>query len=79
MAVVKVLYFAVLRERRGCTEERVTVTSGETVESLYHRLFPATAAGRLPVAYAVDQAYVAGDHRLRDGAEVAFIPPVGGG
>lgn len=76
---VCVRHFAVLRERRGCDEERVEVQPGETVEALYARLFPGGAGGRLPVAFAVDHAYVRGDTPLHDGAEVAFIPPLGGG
>lgn len=79
MATVSVLYFASLREQRGCNEESVTVQDGETVQALYHRLFPAGPRGRVPVAYAVDQAYVGAEHPVHDGAEVAFIPPVGGG
>ena len=79
MITVKVLYFATLREQRGCREEQVQVEPGTPIEALYHRLFPGPAEGRLPVAYAVDQSYVSPDHPLKEGAEVAFIPPVGGG
>ena len=56
MPSVRVLFFATLREQRGCQEERVEITPGETVEALYHRLFPAGPQGRVPVAYAQDQA-----------------------
>lgn len=76
---VRVRHFAVLRERRGCDEEMVEVTQGETVAGLYRRLFPAGPGGALPVAFAVDHAYAPGSTPLHDGAEVAFIPPLGGG
>ena len=76
---VRVRHFAVLRERRGCEEETVDVRPDETVAELYGRLFPPGPGGALPVAFAVDHAYVSGDTRLRPGAEVAFIPPLGGG
>jgi len=76
---VTVRYFAVLRERRGCDEERVPVAAGTTVAALYAELFPVGPQGRLPVLFAVDQAYVRADTVLREGAEVAFIPPLGGG
>ena len=79
MATVNVLYFASLREQRGRTQEAVELCADETVEALYHRLFPTSAQGRIPVAYAVNEAYVGAEHRLQDGEEVAFIPPVGGG
>jgi len=34
---------------------------------------------RLPVVTAVNREYVRGEHRLREGDEVALIPPVSGG
>jgi molybdopterin converting factor subunit 1 len=76
---VSVLYFAVLREQRGRDQESVEVEPGTTIEALYHRLFPTGPNGRLPVGYAVDQVLVAASHPLQEGAEIAFIPPVGGG
>ena len=79
MGAVTVRYFAMLREQRGCVDEVVQVAEGTTVEQLYHDLFPAGPLGRLPVAYAVDQAYVGARHLLDGASEVAFIPPVGGG
>lgn len=77
--LVRVRHFAVLRERRGCEEESVDVPAGETVAALYARLFPPGPDGALPVAFAVDHAYAPGTTVLHDGAEVAFIPPLGGG
>jgi len=76
---VHVRYFAVLRERKGCTEEAVTLTEPTTVAALYSALFPPTDSGALPVMYAVNEAYVSSDHVLASGDEVAFIPPLGGG
>lgn len=75
---VKVRHFAVLRERRGCAEESVSVAPGTTVGALYLELFP-PVGGVLPVLYAVNLSYVTRDHLLADGDEVAFIPPLGGG
>ena len=76
---VSVRYFAVLREQRGTDEERLEVEPGTTAQALYETLFPAGAAGRMPVAFAVNQAYVPGGTVLSAGDEVAFIPPLGGG
>ena len=76
---VKVRYFAVLREVRGVEEELVAFDPGETVGALYERLFPASAEGRLPVAFAINHAYVSPQTLLEEGAAVAFIPPLGGG
>ena len=76
---VSVLYFAVLRERRGCEVEQVAIAPGATAAGLYAALFPPQPAGVLPVLFAVNRSYVSGDHALEDGDEVAFIPPLGGG
>lgn len=79
MPRVTVRYFAVLRERRGTDEEQVEVAQGETIEALYHRLFPPGPLGSLPVGYARNQQYVSGTEALTDGDEVVFLPPLGGG
>ncbi|MEC7946125.1 MAG: MoaD/ThiS family protein [Myxococcota bacterium] len=76
---VHVRHFAVLRERRGLDEEFVEIFPGETIAGLYGRLFPPGPEGALPVAFSMDHAYVSGETVLEDGAEVAFIPPLGGG
>ena len=76
---VHVRYFAVLRERKGCTNETVVLPGPLTVGGLYASLFPPTEEGALPVMYAVNQSYVGSEHSLTEGDEVAFIPPLGGG
>ena len=76
---VEVHLFAGLREKLGASTVRRDVREGTTVAELYAEMFPVGPAGRMPVMYAVEQAYVAGDTVLRDGVEVAFIPPLGGG
>lgn len=76
---VKVMFFAMLREQRGAAEAAVGLLPGERVGELYARLFPAGAGGVMPVAYAVNHAYVGAEHPLCGGDEVAFIPPLGGG
>ena len=76
---VHVRYFAVLRERAGRGHSSIDVEQGITVGELYLSLFPATELGVLPVMYAVNQQYVKSDHLLREGDEIGFIPPLGGG
>ena len=63
----------------GQCEQSVEVYKGTSVEALYLRLFPADQKGVLPVMFAVNQEYVESDHILKNGDEVAFIPPLGGG
>ena len=77
---VRVMLFAMLRELKGASEVGIDVESGTTVATLQRRLFTdSTQAMPGRLLYAVNQAYVTPDHELRDGDEVAFIPPVSGG
>ncbi|MFN3544956.1 MAG: molybdopterin converting factor subunit 1 [Thiobacillus sp.] len=81
---VRVLYFARLRERFGVGEETLELagaTAADLVAALRARGGVWTeelAAGRT-FRVAVDQAIVALDAPLADGAEVAIFPPVTGG
>jgi molybdopterin converting factor small subunit len=76
MMRVDVVYFAVLREQRGCRRESVQVEIGTTLSTLYADLFP---TNRVPVAYALNAMYVTADAVIQDGDEVCFLPPLGGG
>ena len=77
---VEVLYFASLRDRAGRAAERVE-TGATDVGALYAELDARHGFGFAPqrLRAALDGAFVAWDAPLRDGAEVAFIPPVSGG
>ncbi|MEN9797723.1 MAG: hypothetical protein RL653_1419 [Pseudomonadota bacterium] len=79
---IRVLYFAAARERAGCASEERTCAQGTTVEGLLGELVAAhPALGPLVphLRVAVDQAFAGPRALLRDGAEVALIPPVSGG
>ena len=76
---VTVLYFASLRDAAGVASEEVP--RPDSLRALYAALqarhaLP-LAADRLRVA--VDGAFCSWDAPLREGAEIAFIPPVSGG
>lgn len=79
---IRILYFAVLRERLGLAEEVVEVASGGTVAAAL-----AAIAARHPiiapllprVQTAVNRAVVAASQPLGDNDELALIPPVAGG
>ncbi|GDX79720.1 hypothetical protein LBMAG42_15310 [Deltaproteobacteria bacterium] len=73
---VVVRYFARLRELKGCSEESCTFPAAITAAAAYAALgLPA----ELPIAFAVNQERVSGDTLLREGDELVFLPPIGGG
>ena len=77
---IEVLYFASLRDASGCVGERVDTTADD-VGALYAELRArhgfALAPERLRAA--MDGAFVPWNEPMREGAEVAFLPPVSGG
>ncbi len=84
--MVKVLYFASLRERAGVGEENLAPpASVADVAGLIDWLRargggPAAALADLrAVRVAVNQEHVGLDHPVGGGDEVAFFPPVTGG
>ena len=76
---VTVLYFASLRDAAGRESEQLPMPTslGALYAELRARHGFALPQERLRVA--VDGAFVDWDSALREGAEVAFIPPVSGG
>ena len=79
---IQVLYFAAFRDAVGTDAETRELSDRATVADLWTTLaaqvpffarFPA-----MPPA-AVNREYVDGETALRDGDEVAFLPPVAGG
>jgi len=79
---VRVKLFAMLRERAGTGDAFQELPEGSTVNDLWDKLrrdHAGLSGVELKLLYAVNSEYVALDHRLADGDEVAFIPPVSGG
>jgi molybdopterin synthase sulfur carrier subunit len=76
---VTVLYFASLREAAGCDSE--VVATPASLAQLYDQLQARHGfrLGRDKLRVAVDGAFADWQREVRDGAEVAFIPPVSGG
>ena len=80
MISVTVQYFAILREHRGLTEEKIS-TGAATPTALYDEL-RARHGFTLPadrVRAAVNEEFVSASAALRDGDRLVFIPPVAGG
>lgn len=79
---IEVRYFASVRERVRRQGEAVEVADGATVAELWAeicRAHPALADVGASMSFAVNQEYAERSQRLRDGDEVAVIPPVSGG
>lgn len=77
---VKILYFASLADRAGCSEETVdahSITASAIYEKALVRHGFAFGVDKLRVA--VNGAFVSWDSVVNDGDEVVFIPPVSGG
>lgn len=79
---IRLRMFAILRERSGISEMEIELADGATVGEAMEEagrkikgiaeLLPRTAA-------AVNLVYAGAKDRLRDGDELALIPPVSGG
>ena len=80
MTDVRLLYFASLRDRAGSAEE-FRQTTAPDLRTLYAEV-QALHGFALPVErlrVAVDGAFARWDDPVREGSEIAFIPPVSGG
>jgi molybdopterin converting factor small subunit len=80
MMKIQIQYFAMLAEKRGLTEEWLTVETPD-LAALYDALarlhgFPLPRASIRP---AVNDALRAWNYPVRDGDRVVFVPPVSGG
>ena len=80
--IVRIRYFAHLRERLRRESETLTLADGRRVADLLDELsarYEPISGARKSVQVAVNQEVVQHDRVLRDGDEVALIPPVSGG
>ncbi|HEY2376269.1 MAG TPA: molybdopterin converting factor subunit 1 [Gemmatimonadaceae bacterium] len=78
---ITVLLFASYADAVGRSEIELDVETGTTVRHVIDRVRAMGDAKRLPAApmVAVNEEYATRDHELREGDEVALIPPVAGG
>jgi|FaiFalDrversion3_1042247.scaffolds.fasta_scaffold02782_3 molybdopterin converting factor subunit 1 len=78
----RVRLFARLRELAGVAEAEVEIGEGLTAADLFallQQLYPGLQRYQAPLAYAINARYVPPEHPVREGDEVALIPPVSGG
>lgn len=79
---VRLLFFAVLRDIAGSDERELAVAEGTTAREVWESLrasYAKLAEYAQPPMVAINEAYASADAVLRDGDELAFIPPVAGG
>jgi molybdopterin converting factor subunit 1 len=79
---VRVRLFALLRDRAGVGEAALSLPDGATVAAAAAELvtrFPSVGDAVPRVMYAVNQEYADAGTVLKDGDELALIPPVSGG
>ena len=82
LVTVRVLAFARLRELLGFGERLVPITDGASADELWAQLAAGSAelAGlRASTRFARNGELIAGTTVLREGDELALLPPVGGG
>jgi molybdopterin synthase catalytic subunit len=79
---VNVLFFGITHDLTGCAQEQVELPEGENLEGLrrlYEARYPRLLSVGASLLLAVNQEIVKGSMPLREGDEVAFMPPVSGG
>jgi len=79
---IRLLFFAVLRDITGRGEDVIELPAGARAGEVWQRLRDEHAALRdyiQPPMIAVNESYVTAEEPLRDGDELALIPPVAGG
>jgi molybdopterin synthase catalytic subunit len=79
---VKVLFFGVLKDLTGHSEQLLELTPGTTIgalfESCFHR-FETLRDKRSSILFARNREFTSADTELSENDEVAFLPPVSGG
>ena len=79
---VRVLFFGVLKDITGVSEEFAELSEGARLDDLferYGRRFPKLSDFRSSIAASVNQEYASWRAPLSPNDEVAFLPPVSGG
>lgn len=82
MVKVHLLFFAVLRDITGRSENVVDLPDGSTAGDVWRSLRDQHALLRdyvKPPMIAINENYASAEEILRDGDELVFIPPVAGG
>lgn len=79
---VRLLFFAVLRDIAGTDARELALAEGTTAGDVWQSLratYAKLADYAQPPMIAINESYATPADVLRDGDELAFIPPVAGG
>lgn len=79
---VRLLFFAVLRDIAGTDARELSLADGTRAQDVWQSLratYAKLADYTQPPMIAINETYASPDAVLRDGDELAFIPPVAGG
>lgn len=79
---VRVLFFGVLKDIVGCSEETLEVAPHSTIGSVYEafsRRFETLRDKRPSILFARNREFSSAEATLSENDEVAFLPPVSGG
>lgn len=79
---ISVRFFALYRERAGCSMSKVALPEGATVADLVasvRALYPRLAPPEVQIVVAVNEEYAEPETLLHANDEICFIPPVSGG
>lgn len=79
---LSMLYFAMFREQTGKSSDQIQVPAGTKAGDVFDLVtasYPALAGMRNSTLVMINEEYAEPDQELKDGDEVALIPPVSGG
>ncbi len=79
---VKILLFASFREAVGTSQSTLNVKPDAKLSDVWETLVgehPRLAPHSGTAAYAINGTYAKPEERVREGDEIAFLPPVSGG
>ncbi|MFT7009610.1 MAG: molybdopterin synthase sulfur carrier subunit [Colwellia sp.] len=82
--MIKIVFFAALREQLDCAELSIAADNAKTVDDIKQLLSAKNEQWQKPftntsLLSAVNHDMVDGTHLVKSGDEVAFFPPVTGG
>ena len=79
---VKILFFASFRDIVGSSSLQLAILESTTTTTVFEQQcqsYPQLKEGADQISVAVNKVYITAPVTLKDGDEVAFLPPISGG